>query len=94
MGENEGFRWELWQSKRLNVEALKEVDEFFESRSQVQKSKVKCKRWKQWWGTCNAWLGQKQFVIFQSKMCVCACVWQRESYVFFVLLCKIIFKNQ
>ncbi len=22
-------------------------------------------------------------MIFQSKMCVCACVWQRESYVFF-----------
>jgi hypothetical protein len=60
----------------------------------MQKSKVKCKRWKQWWGTCDAWLRQKQFVIFQSKMCVCECVWQRESYVFFVLLCKIIKKNQ
>lgn len=88
------FWWELWQSKRLNIEALKEVDEFCAGGTQVQKSKVKCKRWKQWWGTCDAWLGQKQFVIFQSKMCVCTCAWQRESYVLFVLLCKIIKINQ
>jgi len=80
--------------KDINVKALREVVEFCKGGSQMQKSKLKCKRLKQWWGTRDAWLHQKQFMIFQNKMCVCACVWQRESYVFFVLLCKIIIKNQ
>ncbi len=74
------FWWELWQLK-IKCRSSERSWWVLRGGSQVQKSKVKCKRWKQWWGTCDAWLRQKQFVIFQSKMCVC--VWQRESYMFF-----------